>query len=216
MRKVTQKIKVRNLTEDDIPKIIDLQKESFPYMASEGMIWKKTSLKSLISVFPEGQFVAEYKGEIVGSSSSLIVKIKPEYREHSWLEICGGPEFKNHDPHGDSLYGADVSTHPHHRRLGIATSMYDARKNLTIRKNQRRIIAGGRLFNYCEYAERFSPEEYVQMVLKGKIREPVLSFQIKNGFKFVKILPNYIKDTRSRNYATFIEWKNPQYKKDDN
>ncbi|MDE1861483.1 MAG: GNAT family N-acetyltransferase [Thaumarchaeota archaeon] len=213
MRKTRSMIIVRTLTMEDIPKIIRLQKESFPYMASEGMIWKKGSLRSHIRIFPEGQFLAEYKGEVVGSSSSLIVRIKPKYREHTWLEICGGSKFKNHDPNGDTLYGADVSTHPRHRRLGIATAMYDARKKIAVRLNLKRIVAGGRLFNYCEYAEKLSPEEYVRLVLRGKIREPVLSFQIKNGFKFIKILPDYIHDSRSRNYATFIEWENPRYKR---
>ena len=127
------------------------------------------------------------------------------------MEVCGGPLFNNHNPRGDSLYGADVSTHPDYRSSGIGTAIYDARKKLAIKLNLRRIIAGGRLFNYCEYADRLPPDEYVTQVLEGKIREPVLYFQIKNGFKFIKILSNYIKDSRSLNYATFIEWKNPEY-----
>lgn len=212
MKKTNSKLKVRNLTLEDIPKIIELQKKSFPYMASEGMVWKEKSLESHIAVFPEGQFVAQYKDEVVGSASSLIVTLTPEYKKHTWLEVCGNTKFKNHDPKGDSLYGADVSTHPDYRRLGIATAIYDARKKLAIKLNLRRIIAGGRLFNYCEYAEKLSPEEYVKMVLRKKIKEPVLSFQLKNGFHFIKILPNYLKDSRSLNYATFIEWKNPKYR----
>ena len=135
----------------------------------------------------------------------------PPYKEHTWIEVCGGPSFKNHNPEGDSLYGADVSTHPDYRRLGIATAIYNARKKLTIKLNLRRIIAGGRLFNYCKYAEDLSPMEYVKIVLNGKIKEPVHCFQIKNGFEFKKILPNYLNDSRSQNYATFIEWKNPHY-----
>jgi ribosomal protein S18 acetylase RimI-like enzyme len=206
-------VTVRNATFGDIPKIIELQKKSFPYMHSEGMIWKEESLKSHIRIFPEGQFVAEYEGEIVGSASSLIVNLVPEYKEHTWLEVCGTSRFNNHNPKGDTLYAADVSTHPDYRSLGVGTKIYDARKALTIKLNLRRIIAGGRLFNYCEYADKLSPDEYVKMVLEGKIREPVLYFQIKNGFNFIKILPNYIKDSRSLNYATFIEWKNPEYKK---
>jgi hypothetical protein len=38
-----------------------------------------------------------------------------------------------------------------------------------------------------------------------------LSFQLNNGFRFIKILPNYMKDSRSLNYASFIEWINPKY-----
>jgi ribosomal protein S18 acetylase RimI-like enzyme len=204
-------VKIRNMSFEDIPKIVELQKASFPHMAIESMIWKPQSLKNHIRVFPEGQFCAESDGNIVGSASSLIVKLEPEYKEHTWMEICGGPEFKNHNPKGDSLYGADVSTHPDYRRFGIATKLYDARRNLCIRLNLRRIIAGGRLFNYCEFPN-MTPDEYVKKVLTGQISEPVLLFQIKNGFKFIKILPNYLKDGRSLNYATFIEWKNPEYK----
>jgi len=46
-----------------------------------------------------------------------------------------------------------VSSHPNHRRLGVATKLYDARKALVIKLNLRRIIAGARLFNYCENAK---------------------------------------------------------------
>jgi len=208
------KVKIRNTTFEDIPKIVELQKVSFPLMAVEGAIWKPHHLESHLRVFPEGQFSAEYDGKVVGSISSLIVKLEPEYKEHTWTEICGGPNFENHDPKGDSLYGADVSTHPDNRRFGIATKLYDARKNLCIKLNLRRIIAGGRLFNYCDFAQKMSPEEYVKKVISDEIKEPVLCFQLKNGFKFIKILSNYLRDSRSLNYATFIELKNPHYRKD--
>ncbi|HSB50742.1 MAG TPA: GNAT family N-acetyltransferase [Nitrosopumilaceae archaeon] len=210
---VKSKLKIRNVTYEDIPKIVELQKVSFPFMAIEGMIWKPKSLESHLKIFPQGQFCADYDGKIVGSVSSLITKLEPEYREHTWREVCGDSGFANHNPKGDSLYGADVSTHPDYRKLGIATFLYDARKSLCIQLNLRRIIAGGRLFNYCEFVDKMSPDEYVRRVIEGEIDEPVLRFQIKNGFKFIKILSNYLKDIRSLNYATFIEWKNPYYKK---
>jgi len=180
-------------------------------MAAEGIYWRPHQLESHLQVFPEGQFVAEYHGKIVGSCSSLIIKLKSEYEEHTWKDACGDSFFKNHDPRGDTLYGADISSHPDHRRLGIATKLYDARKALAIKLNLCRIIAGARLINYCENAKELSPLEYVVKVKRHEIKEPVLSFQIRNGFKFIKILPNYMKDPRSLNYATFIEWKNPHF-----
>lgn len=206
------KVIIRNMTKEDIPKIVELQKVAFPYMAAEGVYWKPEQLEGHLKVFPEGQFVADYDGKIVGSCSSLIVKFDPEYKEHTWKEACGDSIFSAHNPKGDSLYGADISTHPDNRRLGVATKIYDARKALAIKLNLRRIIAGARLFNYCEFAKELSPLEYVQKVLKHEIREPVLEFQVKNGFKFIKILNDYMKDPRSLNHATFIEWKNPHYK----
>jgi len=205
------RIIIRRMENKDIPKIVELQKIAFPHMAAEGVYWKPDQLESHLKIFPEGQFVAEYNGKIVGSCSSLIIQLKSEYEQHTWKDACGDSFFKNHNPSGDSLYGADVSSHPDYRRLGIATKLYDARKTLAIELNLRRIIAGARLFNYCEHAQEFSPLEYVQMVKRHKVKEPVLSFQIRNGFKFIKILPNYMKDPRSLNNATFIEWKNPHF-----
>lgn len=202
---------IRIMTKEDILKIVELQKVTFPLMAAEGVYWKPEQLKVHLTVFPEGQFVAEYHNKIIGSCSSLIIRLEPEYKEHTWKEACGDSFFKGHNPKGDSLYGADVSTHPDYRRLGIATKLYDARKVLAIKLNLRRIIAGGRLFNYCEYAKKLTPLEYVKKVKRHEIKEPVLAFQIRNGFKFIKILPNYMKDTRSLNNAAFIEWKNPNY-----
>src|SRR5919108_403752 len=75
-----------------------------------------------------------------------------------------------------------------------------------------KVIAGGRLYNYCEYAHILSPDEYVNKVVKGEIKDPVLSFDLKNGFGYIKILPEYIYDSRSLNYAAFIEWLNPKYR----
>ncbi len=202
---------IRQMTNEDIPKVVELQKIAFPVMAAEGVYWKPDQLKAHLKVFPQGQFVAEYHGKIVGSCSSLIIKLESEYEDHTWMAVCGDSFFKNHDPNGDSLYGADVSSHPDHRRLGVATKLYDARKKLATDLNLRRIIAGARLINYCEHAKDLTPLEYVAKVKRHEIKEPVLSFQIRNGFKFIKILPNYMKDSRSLNNATFIEWKNPNF-----
>lgn len=202
-------IRIVNL--DDISDIIELQKESFPLMAKDGIIWNEHHLESHIKIFPEGQLCAELDGKIVASSSSLVTSLTPEYQEHTWKQATAGGMFTNHTFGGDSLYGADISTHPDSRGLGIATMLYDARKDLAAKLNLRRIIAGGRLFNYCEYSDKMSAKEYAEKVVSGEIKDLVLSFQLKNGFKYIKILPNYMKDTRSLNNASFIEWINPKY-----
>jgi len=205
---------VRNTQRQDVPKIIDLQKESFPYLARYGNIWHPEELESHLRIFPEGQFVAvEPDGTVVGSASTLIVALDPPYAEHTWKGITADGMFTNHSSNGDSLYGADISTHPKHRHEGIGGMLYDARKELVVKLNLRRMIAGGRLFNYTEHADKMSPSEYADKVLKGELKDPVLSFELDNGFKFIKILPNYLDDVRSVNYASFIEWLNPRYQR---
>jgi ribosomal protein S18 acetylase RimI-like enzyme len=206
-------VKIRNTTKEDISKIINLQEESFPYLARYGNIWHPEELQSHLHIFPEGQFVAvEPDGTIVGSASTLIVLLNPEYTEHTWKEITADGMFTNHNStSGDSLYGADISTHPKYRHEGIGSMLYDSRKELVIRLNLRRMIAGGRLFNYSEYPEKMSPLEYAHKAIRDELRDPVLSFELANGFRFIKILPNYLDDVRSLNYASFIEWLNPNY-----
>ena len=181
-------------------------------MAVYSVNWSATSLKNHIRIFPQGQLYAEFEGKLVGSCSSLIVTLKTDYEDHTWSEITDFGSFSNHDPAGDSLYGADISVHPDFRNTGIATALYDARRDLSIKLNLRRIIAGGRLFNYYKYANMMSADEYAKKVVKGELKDPVLSFQLKNGFKFIKILSNYLYDKSSLNYASFVEWLNPYFR----
>jgi ribosomal protein S18 acetylase RimI-like enzyme len=205
---------IRNTLPEDIPKIVKLQEESFPYLARYGNVWHPSELQSHIRLFPEGQLCAELNGAVVASSSSLVVFLEPEYKEHTWKDITADGTITNHNPKADSLYGADISTHPKVRHEGIGKMLYDARKDLVKRLNLRRMISGGRLFNYCEHANIMSPLEFAEKVIKRELHDPVLSFELDNEFKFVKILPNYLEDVRSLNNASFIEWLNPEYQKD--
>jgi len=97
------------------------------------------------------------------------------------------------------------------QRKGIGTMLYNVRKNLAIRMNLRRIVLVGRLFNYYKYANKLSSNKYSKNVIKWQIEDPVLSFQLKNGFKFIKVLPDYLYDHRSMNYSNFREWLNPHF-----
>jgi hypothetical protein len=90
--------------------------------------------------------------------------------------------------------------------------LYGARKELVLRLGLRRMISGGRLFNYQDYADKMSAFEYANKVINGELHDPVLSFELDNGFKFIKVLPEYLDDIRSQNYASFIEWLNPQFR----
>lgn len=201
---------VRNTQPEDISKIVDLQTEAYPYLSRYGNIWHSEELESHLRIFPQGQFVAvEPDGTIVGSASTFIVSLNPEYMEHTWIEITADGLFTTHIPSGDTLYLADISTHPKHRHEGIGGMLIHEWKELVMRLDLRRMIGGGRLFNYVEHADKMSPHEYVGKVMKGELKDPVLTFELDIGFRFIKILTNYLDDVRSLNYAGFIEWSNP-------
>ena len=65
-------VMIRNTLPADIPKVVGLQKESFPFLARYGNIWHPEELQSHLRIFPQGQFVAvEPDGTLVGSAYSF-------------------------------------------------------------------------------------------------------------------------------------------------
>ena len=207
---------VRNPTVDDIPAILALHRRCFPQPNDAGGPWNEKHLRSHLHVFPEGQLLAEKDGKILGVASSLIVSLgRNPLRKHTYDGITDDGYFYNHDPQGDTLYGADVYVDPDARKFGIGAALYAARRDLCRRSNLRRILAGARLWHYDEHAARLTPEEYVWQVQDGKISDPVLGFQIKQGFAVRGIMPNYLHDHRSRDHAALIEWLNPEFQAND-
>ena len=205
-------IHVREATRDDIPVLVELNRLAYPDSSDENVTWGRSHLLSHIRIFPQGQLVAEIDGRVVGGASSLIVDMGPEpLRPHTWAGVTDSGYFTTHNSKGDTLYAADIYVHPDWRRKGVATALYEARRELCRRFNLRRILAGGRLWNYFEHAGTRSPEEYAERVAEGDLADPVLSFQLKEGFELRGLLPNYVRDRRSANFATLLEWLNPDY-----
>jgi predicted amidohydrolase/GNAT superfamily N-acetyltransferase len=206
-------ITLRLTRESDFDGLIALDKLCFPTMVEQNIVWNRGQLSNHIRVFPEGQIVAELDGRIVGAVSSLIVNMGTDpYRPHTYAGITDGGFFHNHDPEGDTLYGADVFVHPELRGQQVGHALYELRRELCRRLNLRRILAGGRLFGYHEVASKLTPEAYVHAVELGQLRDVVLSFQLREGFVVRGILRNYIRDPLSANFATLIEWLNPDYR----
>lgn len=200
----------------DIPALIALNRKCFPTMTEEPVVWHKAQLTNHIRLFPEGQIVIEMDDKPVGAVSSLIVNLGVDpYRAHTYSGITDGGYFHNHDPQGDTLYGADVYVDPDYRNVRLGHYLYEARRQLCRRLNLRRIAAGGRIQGYHHHEHRFTPEQYVAAVENGEIRDLVLSFQLREGFIVRGVLRNYVRDPLSRNCATFIEWLNPHYRPPD-
>lgn len=207
---------IREARPGDIPTLVELNKLCFPAMAEENVVWTPQQIANHIRIFPEGQLVAEEDGRILGGVSSLIVSLGDDpYRPHTYAGITDSGYFHNHDPKGDTLYGADVYVDPELRGRGIGNLLYEARRQLCRKLNLRRILAGGRIHGYRERANEMSPETYVAKVETGEIRDLVLSFQLREGFVTRGLLRNYIRDPLSLNCATLIEWLNPDHKPTD-
>ena len=176
--------------------------------------WTPDYLTSHLEVFPEGQFVAVEEGtaEVVGMAASLLIRWDDYDNLDSYNDFTDRGYFRNHDPEGRTLYGAEVMVDPEQRRRGIGSMLYDAREALVRSKKLLRIRAGARLPGFHQHANRFDVETYVRKVIRDEIYDPTLSFQLHRGFHVLGVVPNYFqRDPRSQGYAAVIEWLNPEF-----
>lgn len=199
------RLDVRPLRVDDYDAVTELQLKCFPGMKP----WRRDQFESQIATFPEGQICVTIDGKLVASSSSLIVTFDLHHEWHNWSAIADGGYIRTHAPDGDTLYGIEIMVDPEHRGYRLARRLYEARKELARSKNLARIIIGGRIPGYAEYADRMGAEEYVQRVIGKELFDPVLTAQLSNGFVLRRLIADYFpSDADSRGYATFLEWTN--------
>jgi len=200
---------VRNTGAEDIDGIRELQRRIYPTIAP----WSRAHIEQQLRVFPAGQFVALLDGNVVGSASSLIVIWDDYGLDHNWREVTGKGLFGTHNPAGRTLYGAEVFVDPGVRRRGIGRLLYSARRRLCRQMNLRRIIAAGRLPGYHRHAQNMSATTYAMKVIWGDIEDPVLRFQLREGFQFCGVIDGYIpEDDESCGHAALIVWLNPLYR----
>jgi GNAT superfamily N-acetyltransferase len=191
--------------------IEELQRRCYPTLDPSHLI-RREHVESQIRIFPEGQHLALIDGVVVGMSSSLRHNIDFTEAQHSFDEMIAGGFITNHNPHGEWLYGADMSTHPDYRRRGIASKLYDARKALIKRLNLRGMVGGGMVPGYRFHKHEMSLETYAAKVSAGELHDPTLTPQLKNGYVVRGVIYDYLHDELLGNDATLIVWENPDYR----
>lgn len=204
-----KKLIVRNANFSDIEQIQELVDKVYVSMGS----YTDEMLRGQLTNYPEGHFVAEMNGKIVGYSASIKIKGKKALVPHDWMEVTGGGFATTHDPEGDYLYGYETCVDPEIRRHRIGQRFYNTRKQLVKYERLKGIVFAGRIPNLRKKKSKVeSVEAYVEAVKQKKIQDPTLSFQIRNGFEVIGILKNYLpKDYHSMGYAVHLLWKNPEY-----
>lgn len=198
---------VRPATHDDVQGICELSKNVYGELALN-----EEMLVGQISAFPEGQFVVTYNGEAVGHCATFIISGEIALKAHNWHQITGHGFASRHDPDGDYLYGMEVCVDQHFRGLRIGRRLYDVRKRLCEEFQLKGIIFGGRMPNFHRRVKQCkSPETYVEQIVNGNLRDPVIGFQLRNGFEVIGILKDYLpSDKESLGYATHMLWRNPK------
>lgn len=203
------KLTVRNATVEDVPAILELQDRAYPTLPPDlpGMI------RGQIQAFPEGQFLVEYEGDVVGWCATFIIAEELAMRPHSWAEITGNGYAARHDEDGEWLYGMEVAVDPTRRRLRIGQRLYNARKQLCQAWGLKGVVFGGRLPGYKRRRRQYpTPEEYLAAIEAREVKDSVSNFQMRMGFEPVGVLKNYYpEDTDSLGHASLMVWRNPKF-----
>lgn len=200
---------IRNYGEKDIDALIRIQQESFPPPFPSELWWNKEQLMNHITLFPEGALCVEVDGEVVGSMTGLIVNFHPSDADHTWEEITDNGYIRNHNRNGNTLYVVDIGVRPSYRKLGLGKWLMQSMYEVVVQQKLERLLGGSRMPGYHLYASEMTAEQYVHEVIKGKLKDPVITFLLRCGRTPVKVVANYLEDAQSCNYALLMEWRNP-------
>ncbi|HSG35554.1 MAG TPA: bifunctional GNAT family N-acetyltransferase/carbon-nitrogen hydrolase family protein [Sphingomonadaceae bacterium] len=174
-------------------------------------------IRGQINNFPQGCFVAILDDRLVGYCASIRIAEAKALAPHSWDEITGNGYGSRHDPTGDWLYGYEMCVDPKVRGTRLGRRLYEERRKLAERLELKGIAFGGRMPNFARYRRRVSdPQDYLEQVVAGKLHDPVLRFQLANGFEPTGILMNYLpEDVKSKGNAIHMVWRNPFVDQDE-
>lgn len=206
------RLRLRQLSAEDYEPFASLMDLVYPDI---GGAWPRKLVLELIRLFPEGQMVIEDNGELVAVALTIKVNYDRFSNPHRYTDLITDKEVRGHDPDGDALYGLDVFVHPEYRGYRLGRRLYQARKDLCREQNMKAILAGGRLPGYHKQSEEMTVTEYLEQVEGHVLHDPILSFQIANGFDVKRLMSRYLpEDSLSHGYATLLEWDNILYEPD--
>lgn len=200
---------IRSYTEADFDELIVIQSETFPPPYPPEQWWNKEQLHEHVSRFPEGALCIEVDGVLAGSVTSLIVDFDPAKPAHSWADTTDHGYIRTHKPDGNTLYVADICVRPRFRKLGLGKWLLQSLYHVTVEKKLDRLLGGGRMPGYHRYAGQMSAEAYLDAVVRGEIKDPVITFLLRCGHTPLGVAENYLEDEESCNYGALMEWRNP-------
>ncbi len=213
-------IKIRWAREEDLPRIYEIEKRSYPpYLQA-----KREIIKKRFHIF--GIIVAENDDEnkILGFST-MVPAWLPWYDKQKVFDIV----MKRRNPYylpwlEDYVYrkerGMDFNTlwvmstavETAYQNQGVGSLLIE--KTLDITRNFNLIYRASAL--KCEYAKNKTRyeriEDYIKRVEKGEVRDRFLSLYIKKGFCLVTPLPDYEPDHPTRRRIKGVNFNILAYK----
>lgn len=204
-----RKVTIRPYQQQDFAELIHIQQESFPPPFPSELWWNEEQLTNHVTLFPQGALCVEVEGTLAGSVTALLTQFDPKHPAHTWEEVTDNGYIRNHDPKGNTLYVVDICIRPAFRKLDLGKWLLQSLYEVVVHQDLERLLGGGRMPGYHKYAQDMTAEQYIEQVVQGKLKDPVISFLLRCGRTPVAIVENYLEDEESLNYGTLMEWKNP-------
>jgi GNAT superfamily N-acetyltransferase len=187
----------------------NIQRVSFPDLSDADLMLAQ-HFASHISIFPDGQHVVldTQHNRVVASSSDIMLELDFDHYQHRFFPAVGNGFFTTHDPQAHWLYGADIGVLPEYRSLGLSSLLYKARQDLVVRLGLHGHYAGAMPKGYGAVQSQMPIEAYLHDVIRGERFDPVLSIQLKRGYRIYGVIPEYLDDPSCANYGILIVWRN--------
>ena len=206
-----KKLILRRATLEDVDSIVKLDHEvwpSFPTM--------REKIASRLSVFPEGNYVVVCDGEIVGYTCTQLVKYDLDtHPPFTWEEITdNGTLRQSHNLKNPYLYGVVISVSPRFQNLGIGTRLMLPGWYNGVRYNVKAALFGCRMPDYHKVCDKHTPDEYIRLRRDdGQLYDSELRLNEREGFKIIRVLPEYETDPESCNCGVLVVHDNPLHDK---
>jgi predicted amidohydrolase/GNAT superfamily N-acetyltransferase len=206
----SSKLVIRNARSGDVPQITSLSSRTYAGTGMHG--YSEGAVRGQINNFPEGQFVILIDEKVVGYCATFRISEEVGLKPHSWAEITGSGYASRHDPNGDWLYGMEVCVDPGLRGYRLGQRLYNERKKLCQSLGLKGIVFAGRLPTLAKRIRKYaSVEDYIEAIKSKRARDPILSFQLNNGFEVIGVIPDYLSvDHQSMGYGVHLVWRNPK------
>lgn len=207
----TARLEIRKARPSDVRAIGDLIRRSYEDMPA----YTQGEIRGQLNNYPDGCFIAKLDGIVVGYCASMRLDERVALADHTWDEVTGNGFGSRHNPKGDWLYGYEMCVDPKVRGTRLGRRLYEERRTLAERLDLTGIVFAGRMPGYAKAKRRKNnraetPQEYLELVLDNKIHDPVLRFQLANGFEPQGVLAKYLpEDKASRGHAVRMVWRNP-------
>ena len=195
---------VRAMAENDVEAVVGLQAAAFPPPFPPEYHWDAAHIRSHLRRFPEGQFVAEFQGRVVGSCGNTVVSEAKWQARGSWIATVGPPDLSGFTGEGTTLYGIDIAIAPDVRRKGVGRAFYEARYGLCRAKGLARYGTGCRMPDFRASGVS-TVESYAEEVVAGRRLDRTLTPLLRYGLTFVAVVRGYMEDYESNDAGALLE-----------